>query len=47
MGESHLVAVLGQGGGVVGSAAHASVPVADKGVGNHQGNIVGVGPTTT
>ena len=47
VGESHLVAVLGQGGGVVGSAAHAPVPVADESVGHHQGNVVGVGPPTT
>ena len=44
---AELVAVLGKGGGVVGAAAHAAVPVADQGVGHHQGDVVGVGPPAT
>ena len=45
--EPFVMAVLGEGGGVVGSAAHAPVPVPDEGVGDHQGDVVGVGPPTT
>jgi len=47
VGESLLVAVLGEGGGVVSTTTHAPVPVPDQGVGNHQGNIVRVAPATS
>ena len=47
VGESLLVAVFSEGRGVVGTAAHASVPVTDQSVGHHQGNVVWVGPSAS
>ena len=42
--EALLGAVVGQVGAVVGAAAHGAVPVADESVGDHEGDVVGVGP---
>ena len=46
-GEGELlgVAVLGQARGVVVAAAHRPVPASNDGVGDHEGNVVGVGPS--
>ena len=44
MAESFVGAVVSQGGGVVGPAAHGAVPVADQGVRHHQGDVIRVGP---
>ena len=38
---------VGQVRNVMGAAAHGPVPGANDGVGNHEGDVVGVGPTST
>lgn len=45
VGELFLMTVLCEGAGVVGAAAHRPVPVTDQGIGDHQGNVIGVAPS--
>ena len=46
-GESFGCTVLGEAAGVVGSTSHGPVPTPDHGVGNHEGDVVRIGPSAS
>ena len=45
--EALLCAVVSQAGAVIGTTSHGPVPVANQGVGHHQGDVVRVSPATS